>query len=818
MNHQSKITLEKAQCFHCGEVCQEEPIIFDQKDFCCSGCQKVYELLHDKDLMDYYTCDVNPGISPSTHQFEFLDSPQFRNRLITFANNEFSKLTFYLPSIHCRSCLYLLENLHKLNENVIKSQLNFGKKELTVWFKEKDLSISQLANLLSKIGYEPLIQSEDEATSKRNNVFVDKKLLLKLGIAGFCTGNIMLFSFPEYLGLDDPKLAVWFGYLNLFLGSISVFYAASDYFSNVWSHLKLKKLTIEAPVLLGIVVGYSRSVYEIISHHGAGYMDSVTGLIFFLLVGKWFQQKSFDFLSFNRNYTSYFPMSVCKWINKSEIQIPLAELKVGDRLLIRNQEIIPADSILRKGSGKLDYSFVTGESDFIEIKEGNSLFAGGRHTGEMIEVEVIKDLQHSQLTQLWEQNSFKNPLYKTENWENFANKTGMYFTILLFTLAISVGVYWGIVNPKIWSNAVVSVLIIACPCALAISYPFALGHGMRWLSKFNLYFKNTQSLERFANIDTIVFDKTGTLTLHKEQSPKINFTRGLLPEEWTVLYSLSLQSTHPLSRQLKKYIEQLGYSERLFISNFKELTAKGLQGKWNSTLYQIGSPKWLGVPKEEPEDYFHSESRIYIKIGDEFIGFMDFPWENREGIEALLHNLRMNYELYLLSGDKKQAAGPLSDWFPGESHIHFEMSPMEKMEFIQSLQKSGKKVLMVGDGLNDAGALREASVGIAVSENHLQFTPASDAILNGKNVKYLAKYLTFAQFGMKVIKYSFALSVIYNLFGLSFAVQGTLSPIVAAILMPVNSLSMLLIATLGMNFKGRKMQNLIDVSRPRPNN
>lgn len=808
----SEVLEKTTTCFHCGEECKDEPIRYQDKDFCCTGCEKVYELLSDKDLMEYYTCDVTPGISPSNHEFEFLNNPKFRNQLITFSNANFSKVSFYLPSIHCRSCLYLLENLHKINPAVIKSQLNFGKKEVAIWFKETELNLGQLANLLSKIGYEPLIHPEDEAAEQKKSTIIDRKLLLKLGIAGFCTGNIMLFSFPEYLGLEDAGLEKWFGYLNLFLGSISVFYAGSDYFSNVWNHFKLKKITIEAPVLLGIVVGYSRSTYEILSQQGSGYMDSVTGLLFFLLIGKWFQQKSFDFLSFNRNYTSYFPLTINKKSGVQEIQIPLSDIQVGDRIYIRNQEIIPADAILIKGRSKIDYSFVTGESDLIEINEGNTIYAGGRHAGEMIELAVIKDLQHSHLTQLWEQDAFKDPLHKTENWENFANTTGKYFTIGLFILASIVGIYWGINQPAIWQNAVVSVLIIACPCALAISYPFALGHTMRWMSKFNLYLKNIQSLERLAEIDTIVFDKTGTLTLHKDQIPSIHFKRGLQEEEWHKIYTLSFQSAHPLSRQLKKYAENLGYHQIVDLDSFNEIPGKGIEGQFGQKKIRIGSMKFTDAPSEEPTNYYHSESRLYITIGEEYIGYLDFPWQNRPGIEPMLHHLYQEYELYLLSGDKKQNGSLLTDWFHDETHMQFDMSPMEKMEYIKQLQSSGKKVAMIGDGLNDAGALREAYVGIAVSENHLQFSPASDGILKAEYLQKLGNYLSFATYGMKVIKYSFALSIIYNLIGLSFAVQGNLSPLVAAILMPVNSLSMLLIATVSINLKGKKLEKLFNVS------
>ena len=470
-------------CFHCGDICPEKPIIKNEKTFCCTGCEQVYELLNDNHLSAYYDCDINPGISPTEKNFDFLNNKAFRDRLITFSNADFSKVSFHLPAIHCRSCLYLLENLQKLNSQIIKTSLNFGKKDLTVWFNEDQLSLGALATLIASLGYEPHISNATEKPQNKDQ----KKLFIKLGIAGFCAGNAMLFSFPEYLGIDDGSLQALFGYLNLALGSVAVFYSGSDYFSNVYAHLKLRKMTIELPILLGILVGYGRSVFEILSHTGAGYIDSVSGLIFFLLIGKWFQQKSFDFLSFERNYKAYFPLVVTKISQGKEETAPLEEIQLGDRLLIRNQEIIPADAYLLKGQSQMDYSFVTGESELIPIQAGQSIYAGGKHIGEAIEIQISKELNQSHLTQMWEQQAFKDPHHKSENWENIANKVGMYFTIVLLTLATAAGIYWFYTDPSRWSNAVVSILVIACPCALAVSYPFALGHGIRWLAKHHFF-------------------------------------------------------------------------------------------------------------------------------------------------------------------------------------------------------------------------------------------------------------------------------------------------------------------------------------------
>jgi Cu+-exporting ATPase len=790
--------LEEVICFHCGDECSDSPILHQDKSFCCQGCEQVHELLNDNQLSAYYECDIKPGISPTNKNFDYLNNPVFRDRLITFSNKEFSKVSFHLPAIHCRSCLYLLENLQKLNPQIIKTSLNFGKKDLTVWFKEDQLSLGALASLIASLGYEPHISNVDENTQNNSQ----KHLFLQLGIAGFCAGNAMLFSFPEYLGIEDSSLQQLFGYLNLALGSVAVFYSGSDYFRNVFAHLKLRKMTIELPILLGILVGYGRSAYEIISHTGAGYIDSVSSLIFFLLIGKWFQQKSFDFLSFERNYKAYFPLVVNKIVSGKEVTAPLEEVKIGDRLLIRNQEIIPADAYLLKGKSEMDYSFVSGESELIAIEAGQSIYAGGKHRGEAIEIQISKELNQSHLTQLWEQKAFKDPDHKSENWENFANQVGFYFTIILLSLGTSAGIYWYNVDPSRWSNAVVSILVIACPCALAVSYPFALGHGIRWLAKNHFFVKDIQAFERMAQVDTLVFDKTGTLTLQSQKEPRIQLNRKLSDKEWNAIYSLVFQSTHPLSKQVKKFLNRRSL---IALKQFKEVTGKGLEAYFDEVLVQIGSAKYTQNHLASPEGFITSETRLFISINHNPIGFLEFPWENRPGVEALLHRLRHQYEIHLISGDKKEHASHLLDWFEDKDLVKFECSPLEKMEYIQKLQKQGKIVAMIGDGLNDAGALKQAQVGIAVSDDHLHFTPSSDAILKGSELPQLGNYLQYTQFGLKLIKASFLLSLVYNGFGLSYAIQGNLYPLIAAILMPINSISMLIIANVGMNWRGQKL-------------
>jgi Cu+-exporting ATPase len=378
----------------------------------------------------------------------------------------------------------------------------------------------------------------------------------------------------------------------------------------------------------------------------------------------------------------------------------------------------------------------------------------------------------------------------------------MYFTVILICLATAAGIYWSITDPSRWANAVVSILVIACPCALAVSYPFALGHGIRWLAKNHFFIKNIQAFERMAQVDTLVFDKTGTLTLQSKEEPSIHFNRELSDKEWNALYSLVFQSTHPLAKQAKKFLNRHSI---IPLQQFKEVTGKGLEAYFGEILVQIGSAKFTKNYLNTPEGFITSETRLFISINHDPIGFLEFPWENRPGIEGLLHQLRHKYEIHLISGDKKEHATHLLDWFDNKDRLKFECSPLEKMEYIKELQKQGKRVAMIGDGLNDAGALKQSHVGIAVSDDHLHFTPSSDAILKGSELAQLGSYLNFTQYGLQLIKTSFLLSLVYNGIGLSYAIQGNLYPLIAAVLMPINSISMLVIANVGMNWRGQKL-------------
>lgn len=774
-------------CFHCGEDCETETIRIEEKQFCCQGCKTVYEILNKVELCDYYTISEKPaGInqrnSSRPEKFAFLDDENLQAKLIHFKDAEQSHATFYLPQMHCYSCIWLLEHLNKLDKNIVRSQVNFLKKELSLVFNHKHISLRKVVELLASIGYEPHFSLQNAAGKKTKTY--DKTRVIKIGITGFCFGNIMLLSFPEYFSIgesNDETLKLLFSYLNVALALPVFFYCASEFFISAWKSFKQKFLNIDTPIALAILITFLRSLYEIITQTGAGYLDSMSGIVFFMLIGRFFQNKTYNTLAFNRDYTSYFPLGVTV-LNEQheETQIPVSNLKVGMRIKVYSGEIIPADCILFMGKAVIDYSFVSGEAIPVEKSIGEIIYAGGRQTGSALEMEVVKDVSQSYLTQLWNNEAFQ----KKEESKSYIHVMSKYFTLALFTVALSAAAYWYFHDAtKIW-QAVTSCLIVACPCALLLSATFTNGNMLRVLQKFGFYARHAEVIEQISNADEIVFDKTGTIT--EQQKSNISYSGKTLSEDEIILIkSLAAQSSHPLSRAVA---QQLSNVKTVNVKSFEELKGQGIKGIVSNKHVMIGSANFVNADSNETRS-----SQVFLKIDDEILGAFSIQTQYRKGIKNLLEKLKPNYKISLLSGDNDAELPHLQPLF--NSELLFNQLPQDKLDYIKTLQSQNKNVMMIGDGLNDAGALKQSDVGIVVSDNINNFSPACDAIMEGKSLSYFDEILNYCKQNKRIVNISFIVSILYNFVGLYYATRAELQPVIAAILMPASSISIILLTT-----------------------
>jgi Cu+-exporting ATPase len=789
--------MDTQHCFHCGlQIVKKDEIVFDEKSFCCNGCKTVYEIFSLNGLTDYYTFENAPGATPqdTNGKYDFLDNEAILNRLLDFKEDATHIVSLYIPHIHCSSCIWILENLNRLCKGVISSQVNFHEKKCRIIFNPETISLKNIVQLLCAIGYEPYISLENYDSQKKK---VDRDLIYKLGVAFFCFGNIMLLSFPEYFEVEEYWLDNYRGFFRWLIFALSLpsfFYSASGYYVSAFKSIRAGILNIDIPIALGLVVMFVRSTVDIIFGFGQGFFDSLAGLVFFMLLGKLFQQKTYNFLSFERDFKSYFPIAVTKiTADGSEVSVPVYDVVAGDRLLIRNQELIPVDGILMSAATSIDYSFVTGEAEPIAKQSGDKLFAGGRQLGPVVEIEVLSSVSQSYLTQLWSNEVFTKKDART--YKTLTDTISRYFTPLLLLIAVVSFSVWMFIDTTTALNVFTAVLIVACPCALALSAPFTVGNVLRIMGKRKLYLKNATVIEQMAKVDTIVFDKTGTITTNKK-STIVYEGEHIDEKEMTFIKTVLRGSNHPLSRRL---YDHLPSAHLLPLYDFEEITGKGIQGTVDGFQLKIGSASFVGNTPDAS-----LQTAIHIAINRNYLGKFIFDNQYRDGLQKLFFDLGKDYDLRILSGDNEGELAALQALLPHRTELVFNQKPEQKLEYIDRLQQQGKNVMMIGDGLNDAGALAQSNVGISISENVNVFSPACDGILDASHFSKIGWFLRLSKNTIKTIKMSFTLSLLYNVVGLSFAVTGKLMPLTAAIIMPLSTITIVSFVTLMSNYYAKK--------------
>jgi Cu+-exporting ATPase len=789
-------------CVHCGTRCGLGLVVENDQPFCCRGCAVVYGILHQNQLGDFYQIEKLPGVKPqseaSAGAYDFLADPEIKRKLLDFTDGRTSRITLHLPQIHCVACVWLLERLFKLHDGIGQPEVNFTRKTLMIPFEEEKITLVELATLLSRLGYTPDLKLQDLSRKSGDNA--RRRAWMQLGIAGFAFGNIMMLSFPSYFGLrlsGSGQLTRLFGFYSLFLSIPVLLYSAQDYFRSAYLGLKHRELSIDIPIAAGILALFFQSLHDILRNSGEGYLDSLAGLVFFLLIGKSFQRRGFDALSFDRDYTHYFPLAAQRLRPDGSCEmVALDRLEPGDRLRIRNNEIIPADSILLHGPAVIDYSFVTGEARPEDRSPGETLYAGGRHHGPPIDVDVVKAVNQGYLTSLWNHKTFRKE--NERRFDRMTQAVSRWFIRLVLGIALLTGLVWLFLDASQALRVLSAILIVACPCALALAAPFAFGTALRIFRSHGLYLKNGFVVEGMARIKHLAFDKTGTLTRGGLGGVRWDGP-ALDPALSTAVCALARASTHPLARAIADFLEAKPFT----LTELREHSGRGVESIWESAPLRLGSRAWLLELGLDVPPSRHAHGETWLAHGSEVLGAFRFEDSPREGLPEALPSLKGRYDLTVLTGDRVEGLRRLREWFPGCEDARPGLSPADKLEAIDSLRADGRAVMMLGDGLNDAGALRHSDVGVAVAEDVQSFSPACDAILDANRMVLLPRFLQLARLSTVVVRICFGISLLYNIVGISIAASGGLSPLVAAILMPLSSVSVLLVSVTGVNLAAR---------------
>jgi Cu+-exporting ATPase len=781
-----EFTAVESACHHCGSDASGYPISADGLQFCCRGCETVYHILKDNNLCAYYQFEAHPGLKkgqdslPSDDELMVLGS-----EFTTYRDAQRQHCTLEIPEMHCASCVWLLEKLPTVLPGVYSARVDFVKKKLEVAFNPEVTGFPAVVRLLDSLGYTPALIPDAQPDTQRGQ----GKTILKLAVAGFAFGNIMLFSFPEYLGLSEASFQQLFSWLNVALSVPVLFFAAGHYFSKSFKTLKAREISVDVPLAIGLAALWLRSVYEVATGIGPGYFDSLSGLVFFLLIGTWLQERTWEAIRFDRSAERFFPLSALVLKDGKTQAVRVFDLVPGDRVQVRNGTLIPGDGILMSHSALIDYSYVTGESAPVYKVAGELLYAGGRSVQGMLELEVVRPFTESRLQQMWSNASQKGrPVSRIGR---FAQRVSIWFT--LGTLALAAGAFlaWWPVDLAKALFAATAVLMVACPCALAIATPFAYSNATRILGKNGFYLRSPEVVETLASVDHLVFDKTGTLTDPKEA--ELEWTS---PVPDAALKSLILTaataSTHPVSRVLAEACADAVPVKPDF---YEEQSGRGLRMQHGGHELRIGRESWALPNSSNPGEHLHDGAETYISLDGKPVATFITHHRLRNGVAQMMQLLHERYNMRLLSGDSQKDEAYIETQIPGVfQDMQFRQDPSMKVAALQELESGGATVLMLGDGLNDAGALKAGHAGIVLAQDMTQFTPASSGILLHDSLEKLNVFMRFARNTARAGRESFYLSLGYNAVGLYFAATAQLSPLFAAVLMPVSSISVALFA------------------------
>lgn len=775
-------------CSHCkDELIPSKTIKNERGDlFCCQGCLGVYQLVHELGIEEFYQLDAKAGLSLRNHQsrdYQFLESEEMLSRLSHKKKSEhIFEYRLFLPSIHCAACVLLLENLPRMMKNgILEAKVHYPRKELILNIDVREISLHEILPFLDSMGYQVSLETiTQQSDTEQSNT------LLNLAIAGFCFGNCMLFSFPEYLAIElSSSFERVFRVLSLVLATASTLLVSRHYFVSAYRSIQARVLSLHIPVSIGIFALYFESVRQVVLNIGQGYSDSLTGFLFFLHIGKYLQEQSLQHLSFDKELKSYFPLSALKIEGNTKVPTPVENLQTQDQVYLRMGELISFDGVLLSDQAEIDYSFFTGESEAIQIKKGGFAQAGGRIISSSARFEVQLPISKSKIQKFWEsldQQSESTVIdFQTSAW---TNRTASIYTPTVLLAALVNCFYWlGLGNFALALETTVAVLIIACPCAISLSLPFTGASVLSLLRSRGLYLKSIQVLEKVYEIQGIILDKTGTLS---ESIRELIFVEEKPTDENLLgaIRTLALHSTHPISRTVAHNLSDFPLQE---ILNVNEIVGLGMKGSYQGKSLFLGKSDKLS--ESRGKTVIEYDSKLYP---------LEFREKQRSGLSTFLSNLDKDYPLVLLSGDHGVANPSLEQLI--NDHFQeaiFELNPQEKAQKVRELEERNGYQLMIGDGLNDAGAMHHATLSLSVVEDQASFHPSCDMILEGQFLEDFTSQWSILNGSRYILLVCLLFAAFYNIIGLSLAVTANLTPLACAILMPLSSLTILAITLVG---------------------
>ncbi|MBK25253.1 MAG: hypothetical protein CME70_14760 [Halobacteriovorax sp.] len=771
-------------CCHCGQKTNNPLFLtdnFDKKPFCCSGCMTVYEIINDHKLEEYYKLkdlgsqnEAIPVIEQKANYAHY-DEQNFQSEYLQ-KYDDYKKIKIYLEGVHCMACLWLIENTPRMSEEIISANLNY-ENSLAEFTLTPVARLSSLGQLLGSLGYTPHpIKNDDELQNLK--VKEERDYLIRLGVAMACMGNILLFSISIYAGLEG-KLKDSFEWLSFFISLPVFLYSATPFYKSALSSLKQKRFNIDLPVSLALILGGLGGLYTLISGHGEAYFDSLTSLVFLLLLSRYvlLKIKQNGVSNSSLEYLSSFG-SVKVIDNEGKQKTILAKyLKEEDIVCLESGDLIPADGVVLEGTCAINTSLLTGESNPIKANEGSSVFSGTQVLSGSIKIKVLHTGEATKLGFiLSEVNKEKSKLSPIAT---LSDTISRYFIGVVLLLSIGLVSYFALQgNTSEGAMRALTLLIITCPCALALATPLALASAIHKLSSLGIIVKSEDVIEKIVKSKDIYLDKTGTLTKGIFQVSSWSSISN--NNYYDIVWSLEHKAQHPMAQSLKNYIKSMTEPMELPYSDWIETPGVGVSAKIDNKIYKIGKFSSSDPLSTTIALYENEIAVLKIQLKDNL---------RFDSIQSIENIKKSGFKPYLVSGDSEKNVKNIAKilGIPPE-HTFARVTPKDKVEIVKNSPLS----IMVGDGANDAMALKEAEVGIAVKGSLDISLKAADIYLSKMGVSPINEVINISRECIYVIKRNMLFSILYNLVGATLAINGYLNPLWAAVLMPLSSFTVLL--------------------------
>ena len=785
---------KKVNCTHCHLEFDTSVMIKDREHyFCCSGCQGVYNLLNSEGLDSFYEKAGETTLTAPTHILDdssLFDSESFHEKYVKIDDDGFSKVSLIIEGIHCSACVWLNEKaLHKM-DGVIEADINFTNNKATIVWADDVVKLSKIIEMIRSIGYNAFAY---DASTQENHANKERKsYYLRMAVAIFASMNIMWIAVAQYAGYFTGITQEVKNILNIaewILSTPVLFYSGWIFFRGAYFGLKTKTVNMDLLVATGASLTYIYSLYIMFAQEGEAYFDSVSMIITFVLIGKFLEvlskknvADSLDIISKN------IANEVKVYKNNSIILSKIDDVKVGDIVVVASGERVLFDGEIIKGSGSFDESSLTGESKPVKKLIGDNVISGTVSIDADIYFRTTKDFEHSTLSNLLAM--LESAINKKPKIQQMANRLSEYFSSTILFLSFATFIVWWVWPHGFEQSFMVgiSVIVIACPCALALATPVATLVGLMLGARRGILFKEASQLETMAKIDTLVLDKTGTLTIgHPEVIKEHRYGEF----DGRLLYNLVSQSNHPVSQGIKNYLNLDNSAKMKAFDSYKQLSSLGIVANIDDVEIVGGNELLL----EQKGISFHVESKntlFYLAINAKVVAVYELDDTIKENAQEVIAEIkRKDIDVVILSGDHEEIVYKVAKEV-GVEKVYSGQTPEDKSKYISSLHDKGLKVVMVGDGINDILALARADISIVMGSGSDIAIDVGDVVLLDDSLESLLAAFKISETTYSLIKQNLGISLVYNAITIPLAMVGYVIPLVAAISMSVSSLLVVL--------------------------